>query len=171
MRRLPKEEALERVRAQLQALPVEAGGCLLCALAQGLWPEGGEVLRENERAVAVLSPLSLRPGHVLVILRAHAERLDEVAWEDYAALHRLAWEATRALRQVQGPRRVFVATLEDSDTLPPGCAHLHLHVVPLQDHDDRDRPSRVLSYDDGVGRYDADEAQALAQALRGAAWS
>lgn len=171
MRRLLKEEVLDRIAAQARALPAEAAGCALCAVAQGPLATDPIMVRGNDRALAMLSRYALRPGHVVVLLRRHAERLDEAAWEDYAALHRLAWEAARALRQVLGPRRVFVAAREGADALPPGCAHLHLHVVPLQDQDDPDRPSRVLTYDDGVSAYDPGEAEALAQALRAATWA
>jgi diadenosine tetraphosphate (Ap4A) HIT family hydrolase len=163
VRRLGRDEALARVEAERAALPEEARGCLMCALAAGAEP-----IAASEHAVAVLAGLACREGHVLVVLRAHEERLGAVPEAVWLDAQRLAHRVARALESALAPKRVYVAALGSAEPSARSFPHLHLHVVPLPDGDERDRPSAVFTWKDGVLAYEPGEAEALAARIRAA---
>jgi diadenosine tetraphosphate (Ap4A) HIT family hydrolase len=153
---------------EAEALPDRFQGCAMCGMAAG-HPADLEILADRPAAVAVLDRLCNRRGHTLVILRRHAESIADLPWSEYAAVQRLAWEAARALDRVLRPKRVFVAALGSATRLTMSFPHHHVHVLPLYDGGEMDRPSEVLTWRHGVGLYTPEEARELAGALR-AAW-
>jgi diadenosine tetraphosphate (Ap4A) HIT family hydrolase len=90
----------------------------------------------------------------------------ELDWPAYAALQQLAHQAASSLQRVLSPARVFIAVLGCSAPLAASYAHLHVHVIPVYETDDRARPARVLSWSEGVVVYDDAEASALSAQLR-----
>jgi diadenosine tetraphosphate (Ap4A) HIT family hydrolase len=134
----------------------------MCALLDGV-PDV-EILASNAAAVAVLDRFASRRGHVLVVLRRHEE--SQLDWEEYVGVQRLAWEASHALGRVLGPRRVYVAALGSKEQRTTSFPHHHVHVVPLADGGEPDRPARVFTWEHGVYLYEPGEAAVLAEALR-----
>ena len=126
------------------------------------------VLAENEVAVAMLDRFATRRGHVVVVLRRHAEAIAELPWEEYAAVQRLAWEASRALTTALAPVRVYVAALGATRRIATSFPHHHVHVIPLMDGGEIDRPASVLTWANGVHVYEAGEMAALSERLRDA---
>jgi len=165
MRQIDRAEAMALLAREAEDLPARFHGCAMCGLAAG-HPADVEILAERPSAVAVLDRLSTRRGHVLVILRRHAESIGEMPWVEYAEVQRLAWEAARALERVLQPRRVFVAALGSAERLPMSFPHHHVHVLPLFDGGPADRPSEVLTWRHGVGLYAPGEARELGATLR-----
>ena len=55
-------------------LPARFEGCAMCGMVEG-HPGDLETIAERPCAVAVLDRLGTRPGHLLVILRRHAESI------------------------------------------------------------------------------------------------
>ena len=159
---------MEIVARAAEALPARFEGCAICGMAAG-HPAGVQVLAERPAAVAVLDWLGVRRGHALVILRRHVESVAEVPWSEYVEVQRLAWEAARAMDRVLSPKRVFVAALGSAKRLPISFPHHHVHVIPLYDGGEVDRPSEVLTWRSGVALYEEEEATELATALR-TAW-
>ncbi len=157
VKRLDRDTALARIDAATQQ------GCVPCALARADAP-----LAHTAHAVAVLSRFPTRWGHVLVILRRHYVRLDEVppdAWADAAAL---AHAAGRAVERSLEPARCYVASLGTSEPdLPMTFPHLHFHVIPVEEPGAR--PADVLTWKDGIYEGTPEEWQALRDALL-AAW-
>ena len=49
--------------------------------------------------------------------------------------------------------------------LPTSYAHAHVHVVPVDEVDERARPAAVFSWSSGVVVYEPDEGEALAAEL------
>src|SRR5947208_3500006 len=98
---------LEREDAEI---PPRFGGCAMCAMASG-HPDDLELLAGNEHAVAVLDRYASRRGHMLVVLRRHAEAVSELSWDEYAATQRLVWEGSRTLDRALAPKRVYAAIL------------------------------------------------------------
>ncbi len=159
MKRLPKEAALADAQARGQG-----GGCLGCELVRDAEP-----LATSEHAVVVLDRYAARPGHVLVLLRRHEENLAALPWPEYADLQHLAWKTCRALDQVLAPRRIYVAALGSAERLATSFPHLHLHVIPLSDGGESDRPAGVLTWAFGMYVFeDADEEASLRQRLQAA---
>jgi diadenosine tetraphosphate (Ap4A) HIT family hydrolase len=168
VRRIDKDEALARVAREAEHLPPRFGGCLMCGVAAGHGAEI-EVLAEREGAVAVLDRYASRRGHVLVVLRRHAESITELGWEEYQGIQRLAWEAAQAVSRALRPKRVFIAALGSAERLPMSFPHQHVHVIPLFEGGEGDRPAEVFSWRRGVVVYEPEEARELATSLR-AVW-
>jgi diadenosine tetraphosphate (Ap4A) HIT family hydrolase len=164
MRVVHKPEALELLAANRNWLLPDGQGCVMCALLD--CERGSPTIASSEHAAVVLDRFGSRRGHLLVILRRHVEHVTDIEWPVYSALQRLAYDAAHAVTQVFAPKRVFVAALGASSALPMSYPHLHLHVIPVYEDDERARPANVLSWSQGVVVYDDDEARALDTELR-----
>jgi diadenosine tetraphosphate (Ap4A) HIT family hydrolase len=165
VRHIDKTEAMALLAREARELPASHGGCAMCGMVAG-HPHDLETVAARPSAVVVLDRLATRPGHLLVILRRHAEAMSEVTWPEYQEAQRLAWEAARTVERVLEPKRVFIAALGSAVRLPMSFPHHHVHVLPLYDGGESDRPSEVLTWRHGVWLYENDEARALASKLR-----
>src|SRR5688572_30742003 len=106
MKWLSKEDAI-------RASQTDTGrGCIACELARDADP-----ILASERAVAVLDRYACRPGHILVVLRRHAENIAALDWDEYAELQRLTWHVAGALDRVLAPRRIYIASLGSAEPL------------------------------------------------------
>lgn len=148
MKRLAKDAALA-------AVPQATSRCTLCELARDAEP-----LAMSERAVAVLDRFACRPGHVLVLLRRHAENIAALEWPEYAELQQLAWRVSRGLDRVFAPRRIYIAALGSAEPLAISFPHVHLHVVPLTDGGEADRPADVFTWAHGMYVFESDAEEA-----------
>lgn len=166
MHRAQKEEALALLADHRRALCAQDDTCLMCLLADGRGTPGP--VYESEEGIVLLDRFAAREGHLIVVSREHVESLPELGWPHYAALQRIAFDATRALQRVLSPVRFYVAALGAPQAVPMSFPHFHLHVIPLFEADDSARPARVFSWTDGVVVYEDDEAEALAQRIRDA---
>ena len=85
------------------------------------------VLASNSLAYAVLDIAPIRPGHALVMPRAHVEDFFDLDGETQTAMMAQANELASALKAVCRPLRVgmLVAGFD--------VPHAHLHVVPIHD--------------------------------------
>ena len=164
MRVVDKTEALRLLAAQLGDLP--GGSCPLCALVAPA--ARAAPIASNEHGVVLLNRFGQRRGHLMVVSRRHVEHVHELDWPAYAGLQQLAHGAALALQHVLAPKRVFVASLGCAAPLATSYAHLHVHVIPVHETDERARPARVLSWSEGVVVYDDDSADTLSQELRAA---
>lgn len=165
MRRVEKPEALQLLDAYRQSLP--AFDCLPCALSRDALCEA-RTIASDAHGVVLLNRFAQRPGHLMVVPRRHVEHVHELPWPVYAALQRLAYDASIALSQVLQPVRVFNAVLGSAAPVAQSYAHLHIHVLPIYETDERARPSRAFSWSEGIFVYDDAEALELASTLRSA---
>lgn len=136
----------------------------MCSMNAGT--AGSVVLAQNAYATALLDRFAAAPGHTLVVLRTHEEDLTRLPWEQWSALQKLAWEASRALMATLAPRRVWVAALGSPEAIPTSFPHVHVHVLPIAEAGESARPARVLSWSEGVWVYEDGEAEALGQRLK-----
>lgn len=166
MRRVDKPEALELLASYRRSLGSPA--CVLCALGQDV--EAPLVVARNAQGSVLLNRFAQRPGHLLVVAHRHVEHVHELDWPSYAALQRLAHGACGVLQRTMQPARIFTAVLGSAASIATSYPHLHIHVVPVPESDDRARPARVFSWSEGIHVYDADEAITLTERLR-AAWT
>lgn len=158
MRWISKPDAL----AHLAGAPGD--GCPMCTLARDASP-----IAASAHAAAILDRYAARPGHVLVVLRRHEERIAGIAWDEYAAMQRLAWEVSGALEDVLAPRRIYVAALGSAAPRPTSFPHVHLHVIPLADGGELDRPANVFTWERGMYVFEDDaEERALRDRLAAA---
>jgi histidine triad (HIT) family protein len=150
--------------AALAALAAEPRtSCPMCSLVET------EPILADERAFAVLDRYACRPGHSLVVLRRHAEHIAQLPYTDYEALHRLAWQLAGAIERVLSPARIYIAALGSAVPLATSFPHVHLHVIPLADGGDVDRPANVLTWTNGMYVFEDDaEERSLRERLRAA---
>ncbi len=137
-------------------------GCLFCRIAAGEIP--CRRVAESAGALAFLDLHPIRPGHTLVIPKAHHDRFHDLPEGEMAALMALAARVARALRPGAGMDRVglFFTGIH--------VAHAHARLVPM-DHV-RDVTSLAYMGQGAEGytvppRMDEDAMAALAADLRG----
>ena len=158
MKRVDKAEALARVAG------AAGPGCRMCAVAREATP-----IAASEEAVAVLDAFACRPGHVLVVLRRHEERIAALTWPEWQAMQHLVWRVSRAIEVALAPRRIYVAALGAAQALPNSFPHVHVHLVPLYDGGEDDRPASVFTWTHGMYVFESpDEEAALHGRLVGA---
>lgn len=136
--------------------------CLFCRIVAGEIP--AHVVAEDELVLAFLDLHPIRPGHVLVIPKAHHVWFEDMPAPEAAAVMAMSQRLGRALKGVYGVERV--ALFFTGIHVP----HAHAHLVAMQ------HPHDVTSaayMGDGVDGYtmpprlpDA-EMEAIAAELRG----
>jgi diadenosine tetraphosphate (Ap4A) HIT family hydrolase len=85
--------------------------------------------------------------------------IDDATWSETNAL---ALRAARIAERVLAPRRCYVASTGSSaGELTQSSTHLHIHVVPLYEPDDR--PADIFSWAAGVFVAEDEEWQELRQ--------
>lgn len=141
---ISRAEALARIEAE--------GGtpaCLMCAIRdERVGPL--HTLHDRDGVLAFLPRYVRRWGHVTVMPRVHVTTYEEIDASLWAETSRIAFELARAVERALKPRRVYLASTGSSagKDLLQTSAHLHAHVIPIYDADDR--PSDVFSWQDGV---------------------
>jgi histidine triad (HIT) family protein len=132
--------------------------CLFCRIVAGELPSTR--VHEDDRVIALMDIFPATRGHVLVIPRAHAADLRDVAPDDLTA-------AAAAARLLAG--RAFDRLGADGVTVMQsnGAAawqtvfHYHVHVIPRYDGD-----PLVLPWTPGGEPAPAEELEAIASAYR-----
>ncbi len=163
---MDRRDALLAVEREAELLPAKYRGCVMCALAE----QKANVLARTRRSLAVLARFGVRRGHVLVVLRNHTERWEDLSRADWLDAQGLAWEAARAIELGLGASRVYVASLGSAKQKSMTFPHHHLHVVPTYRGDRRDRPASVFTWERGVVVPTERETQRLRDALQ-RAWA
>ena len=164
MRVLDKTQALQRLADETAAVSPQ-GQCMACGLVGSAAGEDAHIAG-TEHGVVVLNRYAQREGHLMVIARAHIEQTHEMPYAVYAELQRAVYVATRVLQHRFRPARIYTAALGSPVPLQNSYPHVHFHVVPVMETDERARPARVFSWSEGVVMYDDDEAAALVDGLR-----
>lgn len=102
-------------------------GCLFCRIAEGDIPSAE--LYGDERVFAFLDINPVRPGHALIVPKAHAAKLADASPEDLAALMQAAQRITKAVCKVTGAPDATLA-IHDGPAAGQEVPHLHLHIIP-----------------------------------------
>ena len=104
------------------------GRCLFCRIAAREIP--AEIVAETDTLIAFLDIHPIRPGHVLIVPRAHFAYFDDLPPALLAEIGELAQRLARAMKHSYGVARVgFAFTGTD-------VPHVHAHVLPLVRSDD-----------------------------------
>ncbi len=150
---IPRAEALARIRAE--------GGepaCLMCAIAERAVGAVQVVFEDAE--MLVFLPRYVRCwGHVCIMPRLHVTSFAAAPGAIWARTNALGHKTARVIETLQRPRRCYLAaTGSSAGELTQSSMHLHLHVIPV--HDAEDRPASVFSWQEGVyvaepGEWDA----------------
>jgi histidine triad (HIT) family protein len=109
--------------------------CLFCRIARQEMPS--RIVHENEHVVAFLDIRPIRPGHVLVVPRAHYAYFDDLPADVMQQLMGVAQRLAPALRSSFAVERVgLLFTGVD-------IAHAHAHLVPMVDTTDLTSPRYI----------------------------
>ncbi len=136
----------------------------MCAVAAG--ERDATKIGESAHAVAVLERFPCRRGHAVVVLREHEERLERLPPAIWLELHELAHRVAQRIDAELRPVRTFVCALGSATQRVNSFPHVHLHVIPLYDGGEADRPAEVLTWSNGVFVYDPEEEAELVRTLK-----
>jgi histidine triad (HIT) family protein len=106
--------------------------CVFCAIRDGRLP--AITLAEDERAFAILDIHPIHDGHTLVIPRAHAETIFEIAEEDVVATMRLARRVAAGIRKALRPDGLNLLQ-NNGPAAFQSVPHFHVHLIPRWDDD------------------------------------
>lgn len=142
---ISRDEALRRISSDARS-----PACLMCAIAER---KAGpvHVVHEDHEQLVMLPGYVRRWGHVMVMPKLHVTDYDAVCPELWARTSRLAHQAARMVERIQRPRRVYLAATgsnNDGGELTQSSRHLHIHVIPI--YESEDRPASVFSWSEGV---------------------
>jgi len=102
--------------------------CAFCRIADD--PSDVVVLHAEAELLVILDHMPIRPGHCMILSRAHYPYFDDLPQTLAQRSMVLAQDIARAMKTVYGVERVaFFATGSD-------IAHAHLHLVPMHDKTD-----------------------------------
>lgn len=124
--------------------------CVFCRIVRGEIP--ARIVREDERTVAFLDIAPATRGHLLVIPRAHAADLAEIAPDDLVACALAAQDLGHRVKDRLSADGVNLIQSNGAAAWQ-SVFHFHLHVVPRYDGDGLRSPWR----DVGLGEEDAAE--------------
>lgn len=106
--------------------------CIFCAIAAGNIPSAS--LWEDERTFAFLDINPLRPGHALVVPKAHATRHAGMDAPDRDAVWATVAKITPALCDAVGAADATIA-VNDGPAAGQEVPHVHVHIVPRKPGD------------------------------------
>jgi len=101
--------------------------CIFCKIVAGQIPCAK--IYEDEKVLSFLDINPISEGHTLVIPKAHAENLWEIAEGDLAAVHRASKKIIQAMKEVLNPEGVACLQLNGRG-VNQVVMHYHLHLIP-----------------------------------------
>ena len=117
-------------------------GCIFCdyPLATGVHPPDGAtrrawdrrrlVVTAREHALVILNKYPYGNGHVMVVPRAHGDKLDGLAPAAFVGVHELLREAIVAIREAYSPHGMNIGMNMGEAAGAGLAAHAHYHVLP-----------------------------------------
>lgn len=140
---ISRDEALQRIREEVGDV-----ACLMCALRDD---EVGErwVVDEDDDLMLVVPRYVRRWGQLLVLLKPHVTRYGQIDPALWGRANAWALRAAAIVERTMSPVRCYVtSTGSAAGELTQSSAHVHIHIVPVYDPDDR--PRHVFSWSEGV---------------------
>jgi histidine triad (HIT) family protein len=132
--------------------------CVFCAIVQGALPAA--IVAESDRALAIMDSNPVNDGHVLILTRAHAETLLDIAEADLLEACRLARKVAKAMHG--GLALDGLHLLQNSGRAArQSVLHFHLHLIPRWRGDGK-------GFDWPLVPGDAERIRAAAERIRAA---
>lgn len=104
--------------------------CVFCKIVRGEIP--AIRVHEDERTLTFMDIQPASPGHALVISKAHAPNLLEIAEPDLLAVAMVTQRVARAVQRALAPDGLRIGQFNGAaagQTVP----HYHVHVVPMRE--------------------------------------
>lgn len=102
--------------------------CIFCAIVAGKAPAA--MVYEDELCMAFMDRFPWRPGHVLIISRAHAQHLNELPEATRDQVFRVAARIRAALPESGTGCDAANIFLNDGKAANQHVPHVHVHVLP-----------------------------------------
>jgi len=129
--------------------------CLFCKIIAGEIP--AQKVYEDEKVLAILDIKPINPGHVVVILKEHAEDILDASEENAKAGIAAAQKIGLTLKRALGAGGINIH-VNNGAVAGQMIKHAHLHVIPRFENDGREC---------WVGKeYDPGEMEATAEKIR-----
>ena len=115
-------------------------GCIFCAIVKRKIPF--HKVYEDEKTLAFLDIHPLRPGHTLVIPKAHISLVEDLPEEDARYLFRTLHMIVRQIQLAVGAPASTIS-INNGEASGQEVPHVHIHVIPrgkgdkggiIQDH-------------------------------------
>jgi histidine triad (HIT) family protein len=107
-------------------------GCLFCKICRGEIPS--QRIHEDDLTVAFLDVDQVNPGHTIVAIKPHLERIVDLSPDQAAAAFRAVDRIARAVDRAFKPAGLMIVQRSGAasgQTIP----HFHLHVLPRTAND------------------------------------
>lgn len=92
--------------------------CILCS------PDPAHLVLETEHSKVVYFPHAIKPGHLIVGIKSHIRKIEEVPLHELLATTKLLQRVAQATKRLLGNERFYVAVVGDRDL------HFHFHLLP-----------------------------------------
>ena len=102
--------------------------CVFCAIAAKKIP--ASIVYEDDYCVAFLDLFPLRPAHVLVINKRHAQYVHELSAQERSHLFEIANKISLAIRASSFKPAAVHFNINDGKAAHQTVPHVHLHVLP-----------------------------------------
>ena len=102
--------------------------CVFCAIVAKKMP--ASIIYEDEYCVAFLDLFPLRPAHVLVINKRHAQYVHELSGEERSHLFEIANKVSLAIRASSFEPAAVHFQINDGKAAHQTVPHVHLHILP-----------------------------------------
>ncbi len=99
--------------------------CIFCGIVSGNVP--AKILGETEHSISFLDAFPLAKGHVLVIPKAHRQKIQNLEKAENADLFSLVHSILPKIDSMTGSTLVAVHNGEDAGQEVP---HVHVHLIP-----------------------------------------
>lgn len=135
----------------------DSDSCVFCQIVRGALP--ATKVYEDERTLAFMDIQPASPGHTLIISKAHAVNLLELAEPDVLAVAATTQRIARAVAGALAPDGLRIAQLNGA-AAGQTVFHYHVHVIPAREG------QRVATH--GRERVKPQELAALATQIQAA---
>ena len=136
--------------------------CIFCEIISQR--RAASVVVARARLLAFMDIFPLRPGHLLIVPRQHAQRVAELDPELRGELWELGVALGSALRRSSLPCRDVHLLINDGSAANQSVPHVHLHVIPRSGGDLRGLIGRAAAIPLGPLRRTARRERLDAQA-------
>lgn len=107
--------------------------CIFCRIIQG--EEPASTIYEDDRFLVIMDAYPLTEGHVLVIPKAHCERINQLKASERNKLFALGHKIVNAQKEIGLGIKGTNILLNDGKAANQTVPHVHLHLIPRNSGD------------------------------------
>ncbi len=108
----------------------ESASCIFCKIIRGEIP--AVTIHEDAQTLTFMDVRPASPGHTLVISKAHAPNLLEIAEVDLLAVASTVQRVARAVQKALSPDGIRIGQFNGA-AAGQTVLHYHVHIVPMRE--------------------------------------